>query len=84
MARKRRHQVLLLLMTGSEPWMAVRKSDGTWLKMPAGVSLLELWERLEGPSTRRTAPTGEVYVRVALGDVLTIGGVRQRARKRAL
>jgi hypothetical protein len=76
--RKPRHQVTLILLPGSEPWIAYREGGGKWRRLPAMCSLLELWEELEAGSPAARRVEGELYMRVPLGDALTIGEVRRR------
>lgn len=78
-----RHQVVLQLMPGAEPWMRVETCKGP-LKLPATCSILELWEVLQQGPRRAQTPAGEVMVRVPLELVLsspTIGAYR-RSRER--
>lgn len=69
-AGRRRHQVLLTLLPGSEPWVLVQAGDRQW-KMPAGVSVLELIERLEELHQGKfKIKWGDDYIRVRPEQVL--------------
>lgn len=71
MARnRRRHQVVLQLMPGAEPWVRVEHCSG-WFKVPLFTCLEEVLEGVErGWSGNRGAPAGEATVRVPLSQWL--------------
>lgn len=77
--RRPRHQVVLQLMPGAEPWVRVETAKGAF-KLPAQCSLLELWEELQSGRTGPPAQTGTLMVRVPLDQVLesrTVGFYRK-------
>lgn len=76
MRRRSRHQVVLQLMPGSEPWIRVEAGTRV-LKMPADVSVLELWERLESRHRPPKHVTGELLVRARLDQLVN----RERTRQ---
>jgi hypothetical protein len=63
--RRPRHQVVVQLMPGAEPWLRVETGRGSF-KLPATCSLLELWELLQGGYRANKAGRGELLVRVPL------------------
>lgn len=78
-----RHQVVLQLMPGAEPWLRVETAQGPF-KLPATCSLLELWEVLQQGPRGTKAPAGELMVRVPLEVVLaspTIGAYRRNGAR---
>jgi len=77
------HQVVLRLLPGGEPWFRIETSGGGILRMPGTVSLLQLFERLSSPTSAQHTPEGELMVLVPVGDVLTVGGIRELHRKRS-
>jgi len=82
-ADRPRYQVVLTSMPGSEPWVRV-EGNFPEFKLPALCSILELLEILEGRRTRKTPPSGEVFVRVPLEVALaspTIGAYRRRGAR---
>lgn len=77
-----RYQVVLQLMPGAEPWMRVEACGGV-TKLPAGCSLIELWEVLSRGLRGSPKASGQVYVRVPLDELLSspsLGAVRKRRR----
>ncbi len=52
-------------MPGSEPWVRIEAAQGTF-KVPASVSLLEVWEVLKSGTNPLTKANGELLVRVPL------------------
>lgn len=66
--RKPRHQVVLMMMPGAEPWIRVQAPGGSF-SLPAGCSLLELWELLAGGVGGTPKVRGEIYARVPLRDL---------------
>jgi hypothetical protein len=63
--RRPRHQIVVQLMPGAEPWLRIEEG-GRSFKMPATCSLLELWELLDGGYRAKRAPAGEIMARVPL------------------
>lgn len=78
-----RHQVVLQLMPGAEPWLRVETYRGVF-KLPAACSCLELWEVLQQGPRGAKAPAGEVMVRVPLREVLTRPTIGAHRRARSL
>jgi hypothetical protein len=65
-ARRPRHQVILQVMPGAEPWIRIEHSRG-WFKLPLFCSIEELVQGVaEGWNGTHNARSGETVVRVPL------------------
>jgi hypothetical protein len=69
--RRPRHQIVVQLLPGSEPFLLV-KGNGRDFRLPASASLDLLWSILEDGTTKLRKRHGEAIVRVRLSDAMRI------------
>lgn len=76
---RKRVQVLLSVMPGSEPWLLVRHAKG-WFKVPATAKAWEIYEgAVEGWRQRDTrSAEGSLWVRVPLELALQVDALKKR------